>query len=136
MEIKLRARRAAPLKTLEKRQDLFVIHMTAIRGGSLLYSGRRVHLMDCKVSQARYFHHHRPPRSAKSQALSTNTLSLLERRRMVFEQFLLPVSLAEDEAGKALGGLAGWRTENERECHTRPSAMANLGNVRKIGLAG
>ncbi len=35
--------------------------------------------------------------------------------RMVFERFLLPVSLAEGEAGKALGGPSEWRTENERE---------------------
>jgi hypothetical protein len=109
------------------------------------------------MSQARDFHHHRPPRSPKSAAFSKNTAPLhrravhpsrvtfylrtgtgngFGRERMVFERFLLPVLLAEGEAGKALGGPAGWRTENERECHAFPSCIAGSRNVGTAGRAG
>jgi hypothetical protein len=96
------------------------------------------------VSQTRDFHRRRLPRSVTSEALSRNTLSLLGtdtgkgfgREHMVFERFLLQVSLAEGGAEKALGGPAIWRVENEREYHARPSSMNDYKNYTFLRLAG
>jgi hypothetical protein len=63
-------------------------------------------------------------------------IAKLDRERMVFERFLLPVSLAEGEAGKALGGQAVWRTENERGYYVRPSSVSDFKENALYRLAG
>jgi hypothetical protein len=84
------------------------------------------------VSQASDYHRHRLPHFAKWADVHpscgsfhnvTAMIAKMGRERIVFEGFLLLVSLAGGEARRALGGPAGWRTENEREYHVRPSSM-------------